>query len=120
MCHLQKLYAKYADRGLVVLGVNVSDNEKIAREMLEQNGVEFPSILDTSAEADKAMEEYETFHGWTAVPMTYVINREGKVVDAWYGFSEKRMKKALKKLKLYEEKQTPGSNQADSRQPAIP
>jgi peroxiredoxin len=36
----------------------------------------------------------------SAVPMTYVIGRDGKVVDAWYGYEEGRAQKALKKLGL--------------------
>jgi peroxiredoxin len=40
----------------------------------------------------------------SAVPMTYVIDREGKVVAAWYGFeegdAEKASKELLKKLGL--------------------
>jgi peroxiredoxin len=36
----------------------------------------------------------------SAVPMTYVIGRDGKVVDAWYGYEEDRAPKALKKLGL--------------------
>jgi peroxiredoxin len=36
----------------------------------------------------------------SAVPMTYVIGRDGKVVDAWYGYEKGRAEKALKKLGL--------------------
>ncbi len=32
--------------------------------------------------------------------MTYVINREGKVVAAWYGYEPARTQEALKKLGL--------------------
>jgi len=34
------------------------------------------------------------------VPMTYVIGRDGKVVDAWYGYEEARARKAIKNLGL--------------------
>jgi peroxiredoxin len=36
----------------------------------------------------------------TPVPMTYVIGRDGKVVDAWYGYERDRGPKVLKKLDL--------------------
>ena len=32
--------------------------------------------------------------------MTYVINREGSVVDAWYGYEKDHTQRALKKLGL--------------------
>ena len=88
MSHLQKLYAKYRDKGLVVLGVNTADAKEIAAEMLAQDGVDFPNVLDPSPEAWEAMQKYETLGGRSAVPMTYLIDREGKVFLAWYGYDE--------------------------------
>jgi outer membrane lipoprotein-sorting protein len=58
------------------------------------------TILDTTTEAFMAMAKYETFRGRSAVPMTYVIDREGKAVDAWYGYQKKKTEEAVKKLKL--------------------
>jgi hypothetical protein len=46
------------------------------------------------------ISQYETLGGMSAVPMTYVIGRDGEVVDAQYGYEEDRAKKALKKLGL--------------------
>ena len=50
----------------------------------------FPNILDASDAANRAVSQYETLGGMSAVPMTYVIGRDGKVVDAWYGYEEAR------------------------------
>lgn len=102
MSHLQDLYAKYRSQGLVVLGVNTADAKKIASDLLEQDGVDFPNVLDTSPEAWKAMTKYETFAGRSAFPMTYLIDREGKVMDAWYGYEKKKTEDATKRLKLDE------------------
>ncbi len=82
----------------MVLGINVSDDRKIALEYLKDNKVTFPNVLDGSKSAQQAISQYETLRGMTAVPMTYVIDREGKVVDAWYGFESDRAGKTLKKL----------------------
>jgi len=60
--------------------------------------VTFPNVLDTSGAGRQAVSQYETLEGLGGVPITYVIDREGKVVDAWYGYREDRTKKALKKL----------------------
>ena len=92
------MYEKYEDQGLVVLGVNVSDDRKIALEYLVENRVTFPNVFDISGRAQQVMMRYETLQGFSAVPMTYVIDREGKVVDAWYDFREDLMEKALEKL----------------------
>ena len=82
-----------------MLGVNTADDRKIALEYLKANAVTFPNILDTSDTAKRAVSQYETL-GMSAVPMTYVIDRKGKVVDAWYGYEKDRTQRALKKLGL--------------------
>ena len=85
---------------MVVLGLNNADDHKIALDYLKANEVTFPNILDTSTDARDAVSQYETLKGMSAVPMTYVISREGKVVDAWYGYEPARTEQALKKLGL--------------------
>ena len=95
---LQKLYLKYKDKGLVVLGVNTADDRKIALDYLKANKVTFPNVLDSSDTAHRAMRAYETLHEVSSVPTTYLIGRDGKMVEAWYGYHEGRAAKALKKL----------------------
>ena len=82
----------------MVLGVNNADDRKIALEYLKANQVTFPNILDTSDAARRAIAQYETLAGMSAVPMTYVIDREGKVVAAWYDFDKSEAEKVLRKL----------------------
>jgi len=62
--------------------------------------VTFPNILDSSAAANQAVAQYETLGGMSAVPMTYVFGRDGKIVDVWYGYERDRAPKVLKKLGL--------------------
>jgi len=100
MCHLQELYAKYETKGLVILGFNASDDTKIALEMLSENSVTFPNIIDSSDAATRVcFQQYQGAYG-SAVPMNYIIDREGKVVDAWYGGGREHPKAigALQKL----------------------
>jgi len=96
MCHLQELYQKYEDKDVVILGFNCSDNKKIAMDFLKDNSATFPNILDTSKAAAKAaFEDYKM----SGVPLNYIIDRQGKIVDAWYGYEEghKRAMEALQK-----------------------
>lgn len=57
----------------------------------------FPCILDSSPAAAKIANDK---YACNAVPTTYLIDREGKVLSAWVGFSEEdeHAKTALKKL----------------------
>ena len=84
----------------MVLGLNSADDRQIALDYMKANEVTFLNILDASDAANRAVAQYETLGGMSAVPMTYIISREGKVVDAWYRYEESRTQQALKKLGL--------------------
>ncbi len=88
MCHLQELYAKYQDKGLLVLGFNAMDDKKIALDMLAENGVTFPNIIDTSDAGKKVCYQEYQHEGMCGVPLSYIIGHDGKIVDAWYGGKE--------------------------------
>lgn len=96
MCHLQELYEKYKDRDMVILGFNCADNRKIALEFLQDNSATFPNILDSSLTA--RMVAYDDYKQ-SGDPLNYIIDREGIIVDAWYGYEEglKRAIAALEK-----------------------
>jgi peroxiredoxin len=94
------LYEKYHDKGLVVLGVNLADDRKIALDYLEANHVTFPIILDSSPAARRAMAQYLALEDLGADPMTYVIGRDGKIVDGWFGYDQAETEAAVKKLGL--------------------
>ncbi len=94
------MYEEHRKQGLVVLGVNTADDRKIALDYLKENKVTFPNVLDSSDAAYRAMAEYETLGGMSAVPMTYLIGRDGKVVDAWYDYRTGQAERVLKKVGL--------------------
>ncbi len=99
MRHLQKLHEKYNGKDLVILGLNSSDDKKIALEFLSENSATFPTILDSSDAAVKV--SWRDYKG-SGVPLNYIIDKEGKVVEAWYGYEEghSRALAALKKAGL--------------------
>jgi len=96
--HLQKLSEKYKDKGLVILGFNCFDDKRIAKNFMRENSVTFPNILDSSDASEKVIfDGYRNRSG--TVPLSYIIDTRGKVVDAWCGYEEdnKRALAALKK-----------------------
>ena len=97
MVHLQRNYKQYEDKGVVILGFNPSDDKKIALDMMRENGVTYPNVLDSSAAARKV--SFRDYRG-SGVPLSYIIDRDGTIVDAWYGGEEghPRAKAALGKL----------------------
>lgn len=99
MCHLQTLHEKYSGKGLVILGFNCSDDKEIALQFMRENKATFPTILDSS---DKAERMSYTDYKCSGVPLNYIIDRQGKIVDAWYGYEEghKRALTAVEKAGL--------------------
>ena len=99
MRHLQKLHEKYSGKNLVILGFNCSDDKKIALEFLKENGATFPTIVDSSEAAIKV--QFSDYKG-SGVPLNYIIDPQGKVVDTWYGYEtgHPRALAALKKAGL--------------------
>ena len=77
MPHLQELYDKYKEDGLLVYGINQEDPEKPAA-FLDQNGYTFPTLKD-------AAEAFELYKAQT-IPATYIIDREGYIVAFVEGF----------------------------------
>jgi peroxiredoxin/outer membrane lipoprotein-sorting protein len=101
MRRLQNLYEKQKDRGVVIIGFNCTDDKRIARAFLHENSVTFPNVLDSSTVAQKMLsEDYKNRTG--DVPLSYVIDPQGNIVDAWYGHDEshERATKTLEKLGL--------------------
>ena len=99
MCHLQEFHKKYKDKGLVILGFDCADDKQIALDMLRENDATFTNIIDSSEAAIKTcFFDYQT-KGASAVPMSYIIDRDGNVAAAWYGYEEGQPKAiaALKK-----------------------
>ena len=78
----------------------MADNRQIALEYFKANRATFPTILDSSLAAQKAINQYLALPGLGADPMTYVIGRDGKIVDGWFGYDSDRTKAAVKKLGL--------------------
>ena len=76
----------------------MADSRKIALDYLKENHVTFPIILDVSPAARKAMNQYLALPDWGADPMTYVIGRDGKIVDGWFGYDSDRTEAAVEKL----------------------
>lgn len=73
---LAKVSAEYAARGVSFVGINVRDNPAAARAFEENYGIDYPSIEDTDGRVVLALDQYIPA---SAVPVTLVLDREGRV-----------------------------------------
>ena len=85
--HLGRLSEKYAGNDLVIVGFNFADEENLAEAFLRGRSARLPSIIDNSPAAQEIyFNKYQTVKGMSAVPLNYVIDRNGQIVEGWYGF----------------------------------
>jgi peroxiredoxin/outer membrane lipoprotein-sorting protein len=100
--YLETLHKKYESKGLIILGFNCSDAKAVALEFLKKYGVTYRNVVDSSAAANKvAFKDYQTLSCCSAVPLNYLIDAAGKVVEAWYGYNGKddmEFENALRKM----------------------
>jgi cytochrome c biogenesis protein CcmG/thiol:disulfide interchange protein DsbE len=80
---LNDMHAKYAEQGLVVIGVNVDANQKDAAAFLEDYPAAFSIHYDTQAIMAKEF-------GVEAMPSSFVIGRDGQIKARHLGFKVKR------------------------------
>ena len=87
---LQKQYEK---QGLTVIGVSVDQIQATeVKKFAQKSGMNYPVMLSDS-NTDQA------FGGIEAIPTTFVIDREGRIVKQHLGFTEKEeFEKEIKPL----------------------
>ena len=109
---MQRLWEKYRDRGLVVLGVpsNSFNQEKTknneVKEFCEVNfNINFPLTEITDVKGDNSHEIYKWAkenYGKSAVPKwnfyKILINKEGKIEDTYASLTNPMSKKIIKKV----------------------
>jgi peroxiredoxin len=87
--HLQELYEKCKDKDMMILGFNCFDDREIAMNFIRDNSVTFPNILDSSYATKKLI--FDGYRNRSQIaPLSYMIDRDGKVMDAWYGYDKDR------------------------------
>lgn len=89
---LVRVYEKYKEQDLLILGVGVQDSEKNLRAFADKYGITFPIGLD-----EKGI--LSGLFGLTGVPETYFVSREGEVVFTYKGpLTEELLEAGLEKV----------------------
>jgi thiol-disulfide isomerase/thioredoxin len=78
---VNRVAQRFADKGLVVVGVNTSDQTGTARQWSLAHGISYPIVLD---EGNQAADLY----GVSNLPTLVVINRTGKIVAVRQGMTD--------------------------------
>lgn len=94
MPELQKLYADYAEKGLVVLGISIDEKgAKVVKPFVTKHKFLYPMALDAG---EKPMWQAYRVKG---VPALFLIDKEGNIVRQWLGKPDKiEVEKAVLEL----------------------
>jgi thiol-disulfide isomerase/thioredoxin len=77
-----KLQDAYAENGVIFVGISLDQGasaESKVLKFMEAQGINYPVVMGTN-------EVAEAFGGIPAIPTTFVVNREGQVVDRKVGY----------------------------------
>lgn len=80
---MNAMQAKYGDRGLVIIGINVDRDRAAADKFLAEVPADFRIHYDSQAVIAKAF-------GVEAMPSSYIIGRDGDIVTRHLGFKVKK------------------------------
>jgi peroxiredoxin len=89
---LNDLYSRYGRVGFSLLGVNIDDDSRRAVDMAEELGVSFPVLFDERKEVSKLYQV-------EAMPVTVLVDREGKVRHVHLGYKPGYEEKYLTEIR---------------------
>lgn len=75
---LQRMWERYRERGVVVIGANIQDRESAAREFIRKFGQTFPNGMDLTGKISIDFGVY-------GVPETFVVDQNGIIVAKFVG-----------------------------------
>ena len=76
------LQRKYADKGFTVIGVSLDEQgPSVVKPFMGRLGMNYPVVM-----GDKKI--VDAYGGITAIPTTFVIDRQGNIVNAYQGFTD--------------------------------
>jgi peroxiredoxin len=85
------LQSQYGAQGLQIVGIGTDEPEKV-RIYAVENGMNYPVLFGTDEVARK-------YGGIDAIPTTFLIDREGKIVTKYVGLrSREEFEQAIRKL----------------------
>lgn len=79
----ERLWRRYQDEGLQVIGVNTRDHDDTARDFAEEYGITYPIVRDPDQDLVGQLEEISGISG--ALPQTFFVGRDGSLIGTESG-----------------------------------
>ena len=90
---LDKIYARYAPAGFVLLGVNNDLTEDLAAAYLKERPVDFPIVYDPDSEVRDIFKKYP------GMPLSIFIDCDGNIETIHRGYKSGDEKEYIKEIK---------------------
>jgi peroxiredoxin len=78
MPYINNQYNHFKDKGVQVIAVNIGESDLAVTKYVERKKMEFPNVIDKDSQVQNA-------YGVNPLPVTFLINPEGKVVKIHTG-----------------------------------
>jgi thiol-disulfide isomerase/thioredoxin len=80
--HFVELQKQYGDKGLMVIGVSLDEQgPEVVKKFVKRFGVNYPIVIGNEKVA-------EAYGGIDAIPTTFVIDRQGRIVSGHIGYDD--------------------------------
>jgi peroxiredoxin len=77
MPYIDNQYQYFKDKGVKVLTIDVGESELVVNNFIERHNLSFPVMIDKG--------EVQTAYGINPLPITFLIDKDGKVVRSHTG-----------------------------------
>jgi len=77
MPYFEKIYSEYKDKGLVIVALSLDAREDFVRDFIKDFGITFPVAM--------ADNELANSYGVSALPVSFLYDKEGKLVKRKIG-----------------------------------
>ena len=94
MPSMEVLYGRYKEKGLEIFAVNCGEEQEQVLAFMKNNGLSFPAALDSDGKVSKS-------YGIQAIPTSFIIDREGKIIVRLVGsidWDTPKIRTALERL----------------------
>ncbi|PGT79576.1 thiol-disulfide oxidoreductase ResA [Bacillus sp. AFS040349] len=92
MPYMQNQYEEFKDKGVTILAIDVGEPKLTVEKFVKRHGLTFPILLDQN-------EDVLDSYGVGPIPVTFLIDKDGKVVDRiTAGLTEEDIKKYLTRI----------------------
>ena len=93
MPYMDSQYEVYKDKGVQILAVSVGETELSVKNFSEKYGLDLPVLIDKT-------EQIRDVYGVSPLPVTFLIDKDGKIVDEIVSsMDEEMIKQQMERIK---------------------